>query len=237
MAEAVSEHPLDLANPDGHSRQLGREWVDLDSEQVLWSDLREFLRDAQHQRAPLDRVVFEVLEELQRDVEEVAAAAGRVEDADGAQPFEEGAEDALGVLVGWRSSGHLAAGHHEWRDLRLSLGPVPAQWGHQDGLNKPKDRGSVCVVGAELRSLIGIEAALEQSPEDGRLDLAPIELRYPADRLHLRRRQGNHLGVIEEAAVEPLDTLDTEQAAAFGHLAEEIVQGGGEGGGVSLGRA
>ena len=50
-------------------------------------------------------------------------------------------------------------------------------------------------------------------------------------------RQFDHLGVIEQAAVEPLDALDTEETATLGHLAEEIVQGDREAGGVALGRA
>ena len=50
-------------------------------------------------------------------------------------------------------------------------------------------------------------------------------------------RQFDHFGVIEQAAVEPLDPLDPEEAATLGHLAEQIVQGGREAGGVALGRA
>jgi hypothetical protein len=145
----------------------------------------------------LDGLVFEVLEELERDVQEVAATAGRVEHADGAQAFEEGTEYTLGVLVVGSSGRHLAAGQDQRRDLLLRLRPVAPERLHQDRLHKPQDRSSVGVVSAELGTLLGVEAALEERSEDGGFDLAPVELRYPADRLHLRGRERDHLGVIE----------------------------------------
>jgi len=132
MSETVRQHPLDLADPDGDPRQLGRERVDLDAEQVLRSNLGELLGDAQHERAPPDGLVFEVLEKLQRDIQEVAAAAGGIEHADGAQAFEEGPEMRSGFWSAGVRAVTLPTGKDQRRDLRLSLGPVVTQRRHQD---------------------------------------------------------------------------------------------------------
>ena len=98
VAEAVADHPLDLADPDGHAGELGGVGVDLDAQDRLGADLRDLHRRCEDERAPVDRLELEVLERPQRDEQEVAGAAGGVEHADAAQSIEEGLEDGLRVL-------------------------------------------------------------------------------------------------------------------------------------------
>ena len=66
VAEAVADHPLDVADPDGHPGQLGGVGVELDAEDGLGADLRELHRRLADERAPLDGLPLEVLERPQR---------------------------------------------------------------------------------------------------------------------------------------------------------------------------
>ena len=69
-------------------------------------------------------------------------------------------------------------------------------------------------MGAELGPLGGVEAALEEGPEDGRLDPAPVEAPDIDQETDLRCGQAQDLGGIEETAVEPVDPFDPEHPAA-----------------------
>ena len=95
VAEAVADHPLDLADPDGHAGELGGVGVDLDAQDRLGADLRDLHRALEDERAPVDGLELEVLERPQRDDQEVAGAARGVEHADAAQSLEEGLEDGV----------------------------------------------------------------------------------------------------------------------------------------------
>ena len=223
VGEAVGQHPLDLADPDDHPGQLGRVGVELDAEHRLRADLRELHRHLQRQRRPQDRLALQVLERLQREVEEVARAAGRVEHAHGAQPLEEGVEDRERVLRCRRLCRDHLARSQQGLDLRAGGLEVAPQRGQQHRLDEAHDRGPVGVVRAELRALAGVEAALEERAEDRRLDLRPVEPGDAVDERDLLVGQRQHRGAVEEAAVEPLDALRAEEAALLGHLREQLV--------------
>src|SRR5690554_3367574 len=78
-ADAVGAVPLEVADPHDHAGELVGERVDLDAVELPRAE------EAEAWRADLlgegDYLVLEVLHGLQGDVEEVAAAAGGVEDA------------------------------------------------------------------------------------------------------------------------------------------------------------
>ena len=74
---------------------------------------------------------------------------------------------------------------------------------------------------AELGTLVGIEAALEQRSEDRRVDLRPVQVRCRQHRLDVGPLQRQRVGVIEEPAVEPGHRLETDPAAE-GHHPEEL---------------
>ena len=77
VAQAVADHPLDLADPDGHPGELGGVGVDLDAEDRLGADLGDLHRALEDERAPVDGLELEVLEGPQGDDQEVAASRRR----------------------------------------------------------------------------------------------------------------------------------------------------------------
>jgi len=99
--EAVTalDAPLQLAYPHRHPRQLGRVAVDLDAQHVVRAGHVHLALQAQLFGFQV-HLVLDVLQAAQRQVEEVAAAAGRVEHAVGLQPLQEADEGRLRVAPG-----------------------------------------------------------------------------------------------------------------------------------------
>jgi len=108
VAQAVAEHPLDLADPDRDPRQLGGVGVDLDAQDRIGPDPRELAGLLEDQAPPLDRLPLEVLERAERDEQEVAASAGGIEHAHPAQALEECAEDEARAVLRLRRLRDLA---------------------------------------------------------------------------------------------------------------------------------
>ena len=79
-------------------------------------------------------------------------------------------------------------------------------------------------MGAELGPAAGIERALEKGAEDGRLDLAPVELGGVSKGGQLGLVEGDRGDVAEEAAVDVRDLLAPEVAAG-GHLIHQVGDG------------
>ena len=98
-AVAVLDAPLQLADPHRHARQFGGVLVQLDAEHVVRAGDVVLALEAHRLGFEID-LVLDILQALQRQVEEIAAAAGRVEHAIGAQPFEEADKGGLRVAVG-----------------------------------------------------------------------------------------------------------------------------------------
>ena len=86
--EAVGAHPLDLADPDRDAGELGGVGVELDAEHGLGPDCGEAAGQAERLGLEVG-AVLDVLERAQREIEEVARAAGGVEHAERLEPFEE----------------------------------------------------------------------------------------------------------------------------------------------------
>lgn len=84
----MGEGPLDLADPDRDPGKLGGIGVDLDPQDALGADHGEGPWQAQGLRLQ-DHLVLQVLEPEQGEHEEVARAAGRVQDPKARQPVEE----------------------------------------------------------------------------------------------------------------------------------------------------
>ena len=104
--EAVVVHPLQVADPDDDLGEFLGVVVDLDAGQLRGADGGE-QADALLGRVG-DDFFLQVQQQVQRDVEEVAGAAGRVEDRDVCQAVDEVAErlsrflpagDCLGVTL------------------------------------------------------------------------------------------------------------------------------------------
>ncbi|PKO49477.1 MAG: hypothetical protein CVU31_00600 [Betaproteobacteria bacterium HGW-Betaproteobacteria-4] len=111
---------------------------------------------------------FEPLHVFERDVEEVAGAAGGVEDAGGAQLVVPGADEVSGVFefafVGEQQGGGLG------------VVPVGAQWLDDGGQDEAVDVGARGIVGAEVVAFERVEGAFEQGAEDGGFDFGPVGL-------------------------------------------------------------
>ena len=71
------------------------------------------------------------------------------------------------------------------------------------------------------RALVGIEAALEQRPEDRRVDLRPVQSGCCQHRFDVGPLQRQRIGVVEQPAVEPGDRLEADPAAE-GHHPEQL---------------
>jgi hypothetical protein len=91
--------PLDMADPDRHAGQLRRVGVHLQPQHGLRSHLRELALRAEGFGLN-HRLMLQILERQQREVEEVAGTAGGVQHPEGAQPVDEAAQQRLGLLGG-----------------------------------------------------------------------------------------------------------------------------------------
>ncbi len=187
MMNGVFHPPLDVADPDGRAREFGRERVDLDP-------MQDFRPDARHGHAETERLAIEdrapldVLHALKGEIEEIARAAGGVENTNRAEPVDESV--ALGFRLGARGvealaeialgipaapAGGFEHGRHDRLDPRLRRLPFGAERAQHDWLYDHLDLVWIGVVRADLRPLVGVEKTLEQGAEDRRIDQAPVE--------------------------------------------------------------
>ncbi len=206
--------------------------VDLDAVQLLGRDLRR------EQLPTVEAHLLLQVEQLaQRDVEEVAAAAGGVQHVDARQLALEALQQGVQlVLPPGRDAGgggRVALGD-QGVGLRLHLVPSPPEGRHQHRLDDELDVLAAGVVGAELRALGGVEAALEEGAKDGGLDARPIEPADARQRAHTGAVELQRLRVVEEVPVEVADAVDAEPAARA-HGREELLQLSLEGLGEALG--
>ncbi len=81
---------------------------------------------------------------------------------------------------------------------------------------------------AQLRTFVGVEAALEQGAEDGRLDGGPVQGGDIRQHVQPFAREIEHGVVIEQPAIEECHLVEAEPAA-LGHRAEQGAQPFAEG--------
>lgn len=137
---------------------------------------------------------FEPLHVFERDVEEVAGAAGGVEDAGGAQFVVPGADEVGGVFelafVGEEQGGGLG------------VVPVGAQRFDDGGQDEAVDVGARGVVGAEVVAFERVEGAFEQGAEDGGFDFGPVGAAGFEQEVDLVAVEREDFRLLEELAVE-----------------------------------
>src|SRR5438552_7649645 len=104
---------------------------------------------------------------MERDVKEVAAAAGGIEDGDGGKLFLELRQP---VTACCRASA-FDVGRGE---LALEFAPLPPERLHENRFDEGFDVGFAGIVGAELRALVFVQRALEEGAHDARLDKLPV---------------------------------------------------------------
>ena len=231
--EAVGAGPLEEADPDGGLREVVGVGIEFDAVQLPRADHGQITAEAEVHGVD-DDFLFEVLEFLEGDVEEVAGTAGGVEDAKALQADEEGVENGIGLAAGFperRPGGGLGlrgvpffpSRGEETPDGGADFGPFATEGGQDDGFDEGFDILAARVVGAELRALGGIEAAFEERAEDGGIHRAPVQPGGLEDGGHFRHGHGQHFGAFKQVAVEMPDGFETE-VAAVGHGLEQLAE-------------
>ncbi len=227
-----AEVPLKIADPEDEVGDDGGAWVEFDTEQLVGIDseagvLKNFLGLAERVEG-FEDLTLEPLHVLERDVEEIAAAAGGVEDA--------GVAKLVVELGGGVDGSVLIAGREPLRDDSLDAAPIVAQRFHESGKNEALDVGAWSVMRSEGTALVGIQSTLQQSAEDCWLDVAPAGVGGLEQEQHLVWSQWQGFGRFKEAAVELQNvfTEDGREAAVVHGLpkgfdeAREVVEVGGQ---------
>ena len=168
--------------------------------------------------------MLQVLERMQRKIEEVARSARRIQHGEVPQPFQESPQRPIHQPPLTRSRPRRPR-----RDRAFETGgdlgacPLPLGEPRTDDhrLDDAHDLVPVGVVRAELRPLVRVESALEQRAEDRGVDLRPVEVRRIEGRLNLGPRERQRRVVLEQSAVEPVDGLEPHPAAGR-HRAEKV---------------
>ncbi|MBK1631588.1 hypothetical protein CKO31_12705 [Thiohalocapsa halophila] len=214
--------PLEVADPEhglGDARGAG---VGLQAQHLLGAhggalQLQALLGEAEVGLG-LQDLAFQAFQVLKRHIEKIAAAAGRVQHAQGAEAAVEGAHlldglRALAVLVQPVGAG-------------LDIGPFGAQGLDDGGQHQALHIGARGVVGAELVALHRVQGALQQGAEDGGLHLLPVGAGGIDEAVDLRPGQGQGLGLREQAAVEVRDrrAQHAGEGAARIHVRPELAQ-------------
>lgn len=148
-------------HPHGRLGDAGGELVDLDAVELIDIDLGKGSGLQVQLARGIERLQHRDLEQAQfaiGDDQEVAAAAGRVEQVQACQLVLGGAQGRLAAPLEVQDAGQLGA-----------------QVVEEERLNDLQDILFGGVVGALLAALLGVHHRLEQGAEDGRADLLPAE--------------------------------------------------------------
>jgi hypothetical protein len=168
---AVAAAPLDVADPDGDARQLGGEFVDFQPEDVVRAGMHDQF-GAEAEFVGVDVGAFlDVAQGFEGEVEEVAAAAGGVEDAEVLEAEQEALVGGAGAFLpcfARRISGVLDRGFGRPHSAAKRFA--------DERVDQFGDGAGVGVVGAERGAGGGVEAAFEQGAEDGGVDGAPVHV-------------------------------------------------------------
>ena len=200
-------------------------------------DARGRTAAAPSSRGEGDDLLLQVEQLPQGDVEEVAAAAGRVEHPHAGELAGEAASAAScsSLVQLARAGARLAASRlaASSRACACTSAHSPAQRRHQHRLDDQQDVLAAGVVRAELRALGRVQAALEQRAEDGRLDAGPVQRGRPAPGCPGRRCPASStVVVVEQAAVEVRDRARRRTSRPSAIAAKSWPQLRGEGGGL-----
>jgi hypothetical protein len=175
---------------------------------------------------------FDVAQGFEGEVEEVAGAAGGVEDAEVVEAEQEALIGGAGGFA-FLAFGAVAVAGGE---LGADFGPFGGERFADQRVDQFGDGAGVGVMGAERGAGGGVEAALEQGAEDGGVDGAPVHVGGGAVQgLQVGGGQRGNFDVLEEAAVEPGDVVVAVVAAFFLHGGEELFDAAGGFVGVAAG--
>ncbi len=222
QAAAVgAEVPLQVADPEHEFGDGGGARVEFEAEELVRVDGETFgfqpLLSGAERMHLVKHFAFEPLHVFKRDVEEVGRSARGIEHANLAQAVVEGVDfGARGVelaFVGEQQRGGL------------DVAPFVAQRFDDGGQDEAFDVGARGVVGAEGVAFGRRQGAFEQGAEDGRFDLRPVGLAGVEQEADLVAVEGDHVGLLEEFAVEARQRFaqDDGEATAI-HLAPQCAE-------------
>src|ERR1700688_2550266 len=167
---------------------------------------------------------FEVLDALQGQVKKITRTAGGIKNRHLAQPFEK----FRAWLLSLRHRVVKSAALLQMRRLHklfcrdpgdLPFGPQRTQ---DHRLDDHHDLFGVSVMRADLRALVGIKKALEQSPENRRIDLAPVKTCRSNQQADVAVIKPDSSSTIEQTAVEMRDISEVEFTAMLHCLEQRI---------------
>ena len=203
---------LQVADPQHEFGDLCGPRVEFDAEELGRVHLHEIaealIPPFPKGRHEVEDFGFQLLHHFQRDIEEIARAAGGVEHAGAAEAVVEGAQEVEGVVVAPVRVELVGAGAHgvELRAQGLDQG------GHDEAFHIGAGRE----VRAVFAPRLGVERVFDQRAEDGGLDLRPVALGGADEAGALHGVDGQRLDGGEQAAIYAQDLL----AEAGGHAAD-----------------
>jgi len=204
---AVAAMPLEESDPEGHLRQLVGIGIDLDAVELPGADRGKEGGLHSIGTREEDDLLFQILKALEGDVEEVARAAGGVEDMDAGETDEKGVLEDGGFAEGLAEGGAgqnlprgaglriLFPGLQEIGNRGAEGIPFPAEWGEQHRLNEIFNVAASGVFRAKGGAGGGIKSSLKECAEDRGIDRSPVEPGSLMNGGDLRALQLQHDGI------------------------------------------
>ena len=158
---------------------------------------------------------------FERHIQEVTAAAGRVQNADGGEAGQKPDQFGAGFfgLVFFQLAGSGG----------LCGGPFAAQRFQHRGQHQPLHVAARGVVGTQAVAFAGVEGAFEQGAENGGFHGGPVGFGGAEQQLHLVGGEGQGRHVVKEFTVEaPQPRLQIRRKPAGVHRVPEQFEGVGQ---------
>jgi hypothetical protein len=176
-AKTVGLYPLQIADPQSRLRQVERIWIYLDAIELPRANQRQKVPQLPVARIE-EHFFLKVFYLLQRDIEKVSRAAGRIKHFDFSQVVVKGPEQSARVaerLVRFSF-------RQEALNPRPRLGPIASKRRHHHRLDQSFNILAAGVLRTQLCPRVWVEPAFKECPEDRRIDCTPIKSRR---RLHI----------------------------------------------------
>jgi hypothetical protein len=167
---AGAEVPLEISDPEDEVGDGSGAGIDVDAEELMRVNgathvFERGLRVAERGEG-FEDFALQALEVFEGDVEEVAGAAGRVEDADVAKTTMKIAEDVDRIVE--------MSIIDELRDGTFDVVPIGTEGFDDGGHDESFDVGARRVMRTKGVPFFGIQRPFEQCAEDGGLNIAPV---------------------------------------------------------------
>ena len=198
-----AEIPLEVADPENEIGDDGGTGVDFNAEELMRvhgeARFSESLLWVTQTFERIDDFSLQALQVFEGDVEEIAGAAGGVEDTDVAEPAAK-ITDFIESLSGFTSGIESERGG-------LDYSPFFAEGFDDGGKDEAFDVGAGGEMCAEAVAFVLVEGAFEESAEDGGFDILPLGLGGFDEEVELGGGDREGFDGFKEAAIEAEDVL------------------------------